>query len=94
MSRRADPQAALGRFLARRTPGLSVVEQTVTPWASVTFTGARHRIVVAVPDAARAGFGDGIGCAEVPIPGHIVADIVVAAEGEHFVVEALTVEVD
>ncbi|WP_414903152.1 hypothetical protein ACMT1E_07510 [Sphingomonas flavalba] len=94
MSRRADPLAALCRCLARRAPGLTVIESRSRPWASVTFTGARHRVVAMVPDGQRAALLDGLDCDELPLPGHIVADIAAAEEGDAIVIEALTVEAD
>lgn len=94
MSRRADPLAALCRCLARRAPGLAVVESRSRPWASVTFTGARHRIVLTVPDGQRTALLDGLDCDDLPLPGHIVADITAADDGAAIVIEALTVEAD
>jgi len=101
-ARRRDVGARLERALiaAAATEGcvLRIVEASWVPWASVTFSGARHRLVleldasvvaqawlVALPDL------------ELPIRGHLVADLqVVTVETMDGVlraaIEALTVE--
>jgi hypothetical protein len=67
-------------------------------WASATFAGARHRFAFAPTDPARAdSLAQAIGSAEYIMPGHLVADIVVASravsrEGIALTIEALTVE--
>lgn len=74
-----------------------------TDWASVTFTGARHRLRVALDGegavGAAADFLDKLPDLDLPIPGHIVADIALVAEergdnGRYAVLEleALTIE--
>lgn len=75
------------------------------PWASATFVGAQHRIVLTMADAddgARAAaFAAQLPEAELRIPGHIVADITIderitaRENGElvtRFTLTALTVE--
>lgn len=85
--RRADPHRALIRALTVRYPGLLVLASRSEPWASVTFTGARHVLTCAAgPDLT------GIGEEEFPLPGHIVADVIVGREGERITIEALTIE--
>lgn len=73
------------------------------PWASITFTGERHRLKLAFagPDAAAAAdaFLDGLGEREVPLRGHILIDIVCVADergedGVRLTLEALTIEDD
>lgn len=67
-------------------------------WASATFTGARHRIQLRGPDgAASSDWEAGLAEAELPIAGHLVADLsvvrVTRQDGEvRLWVEALTVE--
>jgi hypothetical protein len=73
------------------------------PWASVTFSGARHRIALTLEGegaaAAADSFAARLGDAEFDLQGHILADIVLAGEerspsGDRVAmrVEALTVE--
>lgn len=67
-------------------------------WASATFAGARHRLEFAAADPVRAdAFAAAIGQREFALPGHLVADIAVAARtttpaGIALTIEALTVE--
>lgn len=70
-------------------------------WVSVTFSGARHRFALLLTgrDAARRAtrLEKAMGDIEFALPGHLVADIVVAAkrlsaEGVILEIEALTVE--
>ena len=72
-------------------------------WQSLTFVGERHsiRLRIAGPDSADIArrLTGGIGDAEFPLPGHVVADMLVAeppvreADGSHvLVLEALTIE--
>jgi len=79
----------------------NVLEQV--DWASVTFTGARHRLQVTLDGegavGAAADFLDKLPDLDLPIPGHIVADIALVAEqrgddGRHATLdlEALTIE--
>ena len=74
-----------------------------TPWASVTFTGARHRFRIALDGdgavGAAADFLAAMDGMDLPIPGHIVADLALVGEqrgdnGRHvsLEIEALTVE--
>lgn len=85
--RRADPHRALIRALVARYPGLLVLAGTSEPWASVTYTGARHTLTCgAGPDLA------GIEEAEFALPGHIVADIGFERNDDRLMIEALTIE--
>jgi hypothetical protein len=75
-------------------------------WASATFMGARHELSLRVEgeqaEEAASSFVAGLGTAEFPLKGHIVADMHLASQergtacgGEPFVrlrIEALTVE--
>lgn len=73
-----------------------------TDWQSLTFTGEQHRIRLRVPGPNPAEIvaqlAEGIEDAEFSIPGHIVADMVLAGEPEKnedgslaITIEALTV---
>ncbi|MFD1610920.1 hypothetical protein ACFSCW_03805 [Sphingomonas tabacisoli] len=85
--RRADPHRALIRVLTARYPGLLVLASRSEPWASVTFTGARHELTCqGAPDPT------GIDEAELALPGHIVADVQVTRSGGRISIEALTIE--
>jgi hypothetical protein len=87
--RRADPHRALIRALAARYPGLLILTSATEPWASATFTGARHRLLCA------AGVDlTGAEEAELPLPNHIVADLSCETSANGTVIEALTIEED
>jgi hypothetical protein len=76
----------------------SLIKSTHTPWASITFTGARHEIIIASLAEVEGlqlklkSISDDI----FALRGHILADIVVrtdpTAQGTKIIVEALTVE--
>lgn len=87
--RRADPHRALIRALTARYPGLLVLAAATEPWASATFTGARHELRCD-PGVNLAGAED----ADLPLPGHLVADLCWRAEPSFMVIEALTIEAD
>lgn len=74
-----------------------------TDWASVTFTGARHRLRVRLEGegavGAAADFLAVMSDLDLPIPGHIVADLALLAEERRdgggyaaLELEALTIE--
>jgi hypothetical protein len=80
-----------------------IEEVASTPWASVTFSGARHRVALILEGEAAAAAADtflaGMEDAEFDLPGHILADIALAGlerrdEGNcvRLTLEALTVE--
>jgi hypothetical protein len=91
---------ALGERLARAGAVYRVEELRCRSWASVTFTGARHRLVLLVEGEESAErFLAGIEEAEFALPLHILADIAVESrerseEGVRIALEALTVEDD
>ena len=87
--RRADPHRALIRALLQRYPGLLVLSSRSEPWASVTFTGARHVLTCTAGVAL-----DGLGEAEFSLPGHFVADICAHERDGRLTIEALTIEAD
>ena len=75
---------------------------TSRPWASITFSGERHRLILSLPgpgaQAAVDAFLDGLEDREFTLRGHILADIEAAgiqrdADGQiRLTLEALTVE--
>jgi hypothetical protein len=108
-----DPARALAKLLRAEIVNFmnfvnfpSRVEVTPvasTAWASITFTGARHslRAVVEGPGAvgAAADFLASVEELDLPIPGHIVADICLVAQERgdgggyaYLELEALTIE--
>lgn len=94
-----DAQSLLLRALRGHGAALPDLRNAHTDaWASATFAGARHRFAFAPVEPARAdALADAIGSAEYALPGHLVADIVVASravsrEGVALTIEALTVE--
>lgn len=102
MSRWPDPGAQLERALVRNAAEagvvLSLAMASATPWASVTFTGARHRLaMVAARSASLDAWLAGLPEVEFRLRGHLVADLAVAgatntAELIEVTLEALTVE--
>jgi hypothetical protein len=95
---RHDP--ALGALLrAIRDAGgapMVVLEAESTPWASVTFSGARHQVGLRFDGAGGAARAEAwarmLGAAEFDLPGHLVADVAeVSLDGEILRFSALTV---
>lgn len=92
---RLDPAVAgMLRALARRE-GASpeLVEARSTPWSSISFTGARHRLALRCRDAGSAAALAGLlPELDLPIRGHLVADVgSVEQDGDVIRFEALTV---
>ena len=101
MSRGPDALALLERRLriAAEAAGVAidVRDSVATPWASATFNGARHRLIIASDDAGFDAWLAGLPEADLPLRGHLVADLAVAdpalpAEGRTATIEVLTVE--
>jgi hypothetical protein len=80
-----------------------VEELTSRSWASVTFTGARHKVAFSLEGEGAAcaadGFSARLGEAEFDLRGHILADIALVGEERsdagdrvRLRIEALTVE--
>lgn len=77
---------------------------TSRPWASITFSGERHRLTLNLPgpgaEAAVDAFLDGLAERDFALRGHILADIEAVgvardADGQlRLQLEALTVEAD
>lgn len=82
--------------------GAIAIEEPVSRrWASITFSGERHRLRLSLAGAAAASaadaFLDGLAEREFELPGHILADIALVEdkrEGDsvRLTLEALTVE--
>ena len=95
-----DAQTLLLRALRRGDgaplPALATAHSEA--WASATFAGARHRFAFVPTEPAHAdALAEAIGRTEFSLPGHLVADIVVASRsvsraGVALTIEALTVE--
>lgn len=97
MSRGPDAATLLERRLriAAEAAGVAVMvgEADWTRWASATFVGARHRLTLGGAGTAFEAWVAGLADAELPLRGHLVADVaVVARTREAVVVEVLTVE--
>ena len=79
MSRRADPvRGAIAALRARLGEGLRVDASEAEPWYSATFGGTRISLAVTLPGPDAERLLDGIEEAEMPLPGHFVADLAVA----------------
>jgi len=63
---------------------VTVATLSQTPWASVTFAGARHRLRLVIEGdgavGAAADFLGGLGDMDLPLPGAIVADVALVSE--------------
>ena len=88
--------AALGGLLEQIARG-AVLRSSETCWASSSFSGARHRFVIGLEDAASLPALAELEEREFDLSGHIVADIALVgrsweARRCHVTIEALTVE--
>ncbi|VXC42458.1 hypothetical protein [Sphingomonas sp. AX6] len=102
MSRGPDAATLLVRALNRAASSagltLAVRSSDWQRWASATFAGARHELLLELPDIeAAARWLAALPEADIPIRGHLVADAIVLrthGEGDMLVVaiEVLTVE--
>ena len=91
-----DPHARLGGALTNLSGGV-LLESRQTPWASATFSGARHSFVFHVPHGAGGGQLTEVEERQFDLPGHLLADIGICdleeeVGGARFTIEALTVE--
>lgn len=100
MKRGPDSGQSMTRaiFAAAAAMTVDIVESESWPWASATFTGARHRIRLTLPDTPESRHWlAGLPEHEFTIRGHLVADLVLV-EQQHrdglivAVLETLTVE--
>jgi hypothetical protein len=97
----AELVRALRGWFAGFAGALSVEEPASRRWASVTFSGERHRLRLrlggAGAGAAADAFLDGLDEREFALRGHILADIALVGDereedGVRLTLEALTVE--
>lgn len=97
----AELERAIRDALVPFRASTEVEELVSRPWASITFSGERHRLVLRLGGdcaaAAANAFLDGLAEREFQLRGHIVADIAVVGdvrEGDsvRLSLEALTVE--
>ena len=83
--------------------GAAVAVETLAsrPWASITFSGERHRIALCLPGPGAAAaaeiFLEGLAERDFALRGHILADIALAERSDEdgqvrLILEALTVE--
>jgi hypothetical protein len=96
-------RALRGYFVALGAP-VTVESLASRPWASITFSGERHRLTLCLPgpgaQAAADTFLEGLEERDFALRGHIVADIEATgverdADGQvRLTLEALTVEDD
>lgn len=99
-----DVGVALTRSLtgaaARAGCPVDVTDSDWRRWASATFSGARHCLSLSgSPSAAFDAWLDRLGEVDVPVPGHLVADLTVSAVRRcdariEVDLEVLTVEAD
>ena len=83
--------------LLRHIPAARLVKARERPWASITFAGARHWLTVLVPSDLAAEIVRDLPEADLPLVGHIVADLAIMRQTPQsgsiaLVLEALTVE--
>ena len=97
MSRGPDVATLLERRLriSAEAAGVSVgiVAGDATPWASATFNGARHQLTLESADAGFAAWLATLPEADLPLRGHLVADLTVAHAADGVArIEVLSVE--
>ena len=98
----AELRRALGMNFVNLGAAVTFESLTSRPWASITFAGERHQLVLCLPgpgaQAAVDAFLDGLEDREFALRGQIVADIVATdirreEDGQvRLTLEALTVE--
>jgi len=93
----ANAHRALTNALLKLATPAEIPESRERPWASVTFTGARHWVSLSVGPARAEEIAAMLPEHEFDLPGHLVADIAVAGtrvDGDRTLleIEALTVE--
>jgi hypothetical protein len=81
----------LAVLLARLPERTLLVAQDRTPWASATFVGTRHHVRLSCPDPdAAARLAATIADADMPLRGHLLADVEARVEADQLIVDALT----
>lgn len=93
----ANAHRALTNALLKLASPAEIPASRDRPWASVTFTGARHWVSLSVGPARADEIAAILPEFEFDLPGHLVADIVVTGtkpDGDRTLleIEALTVE--
>ena len=84
---------SLSDRLARQLPARDRLrESRVEPWASVTFSGARHYLRYEADHVDIAALQASLEAIEFDLPGRIVADLTVASVEKGYVVELLTID--
>ncbi|MGE0776220.1 MAG: hypothetical protein AB7G25_13665 [Sphingomonadaceae bacterium] len=96
MARYPDPHARLGLALTNMSGG-ELIESRQTPWASATFSGARHQFIFLLPESGHAAPLGALNEREFELPGHVLADIELLDCSGHpdcrrVTIDALTVE--
>jgi hypothetical protein len=101
VSRTSDAHRALREALVALLTPVTVLSSSDKPWASATFSGARHRFQLALAGNGAASKADRFASAlanqDFDLSGHLVADISVCAISSspgrsEIQIEALTVE--
>ena len=93
-----DPHPRLIRAVLELAGGGAVAHDAVSrDWASATFVGERHMFAVTLPHTAADALVRALPDHDFAIPGHLVADIVVAGRQQaggdaRLRIEALTIE--
>lgn len=95
--RRGDPARQLVHALASSAAAAgcaaSVEHGEETPWASITFTGARHLLTVTAADpSALAHWLATLPETELPLPGRFVASCAAEQAGRLATIELLVLE--
>jgi hypothetical protein len=93
----ANAHRALTNALLKLATPAEIPASRERPWASITFTGARHWVSLSVGPARAREIAALLPDYEFNLPGHLVADIVVTGtkpDGDRILleIEALTVE--
>ncbi|SFR87154.1 hypothetical protein [Sphingomonas jatrophae] len=93
-ARSPDAHRLLIRAIGEYLPDATFAATQSIPWASATFTGARHRLDLVLPSIeAATAFAAKAAELDLPLRGHIVADLVATAGADGcLTVEALTIE--
>ncbi len=91
-----DVHSRLCRAILHKAAPARLVQSRAQPWASVTFTGARHWLALHVAPQSAARVRRDLPEARFDLPGHLVADLEICSEqtqadGVVLHVEALTV---
>ena len=72
---------------------LTIDDIRSTRWASATFVGARHRLVVTIKGVGAHDWLANLAEADLPMPGHLVADLVVVDQRRSGTASTATIEV-